>query len=319
MGDAIGAISSLAGGFGGSEETGSPGSSNSSTVSGYYALPPQAQNAYNNFFNLINGLGSQNPYTPPAGSYTNYNGNPNSPFTSQGLLGLQQANPNTPINPSGFLEPFNQYQQNALSSLGNPDLSAQGLSQYSNPFQSMVTDQTLNEISRQGGIDRNNLTDRASRLNSSAFNNSALGTQLAQNTDNTNRLRANATAQLGYQGYNSALDLRNQTLGQQLSAGSAIQGQNQQALGYANPLSYNQTQYQLNPQYGLASVLAPFFGAFPNNSSSSSTTQTGSSITPNSYQPTGLTQAGGLGTALFGGSLKNSGGINGVLNKYFGI
>lgn len=291
IGDIFGGLSA----FGGSEETGSPSSSNS--VSGYYALPQQAQSAYNNYFNLVNSLGSMSPITAPQGGFSNYNANPQSPFTSQSLLSLQQANPSMGLNPSGFLEPFNQFQQNALSSYGNANPSDPNfLAGYTNPYQQMVQKNTIDEINRSYDMSNSNIKDANSRLNPRALG-SSYGTQLAQNDQNRARDIGSATSNLGYQGYNSALDLRNQMLQQQLSAGSAIQSQNQSALGISNPLSYMQSQYQMNPQYAQANALAPLFGAFPQSSNS---TQTGSTITPNSYQPTALSKLGGLGMYLFG-------------------
>jgi hypothetical protein len=300
MGDVgIGDVFTGLGALGGSDETGSPSSGGSSSISGYYALPPQAQAAYNNYFNLVNSLGTMSPITAPSGGFSNYNANPQNPFTSQSLLGLQQANPGMGMNPSGFLEPFNQYQQTALQGYGNANPSDPNfLNGYTNPYNQMVQQNTIDQINRSYDMNNSNIMDDNSRLNARAVG-SSLGTQLAQNQQNRARDIGSATANLGYQGYNSALDLRNSLLGQQLSAGSAIQSQNQAGLQYSNPLSYMQSQYQMNPQYAQANALGPLFGAFPQSSQSNSS-QVGSSITPNSYQPTALSKVGGLGMYLFG-------------------
>jgi hypothetical protein len=91
--------------------------------------------------------------------------------------------------------------------------------------------------------------------------------------------------------------LRDKTIQQQLGAGSAIQQQNQNVLNSTNPA----TQYQMNPQYLMASLLGPLFGAFP-QSSKSTASAIGSTITDGSRQATDVARLGGLGTSIFGSS-----------------
>lgn len=303
--DFIGAGSSLLGAFGGSEETGAPSTQQQSTISGYYALPPQAQAAYNNYFNLINSLGNQS-----VGSYPKAQvGAPQSPFDSQELYNYQQANGGGAVKPVGFQEPFNQYQQNALSAMGAPDYSQQGLAQYFNPYQQNVIDSTLGDINHSYDIANSGIMDNNSRLNARAVG-SSLGTQLAQNQQNRARDIGNASATLNSEGYNNALGLRNNSLQQQLAAGTAIQGQNQNLLNASNP----QGQFALNPNYTQASLLSQLFGAFP-NSSNSNGTNTGSTITDKSRQTTTLGNLGGLGVNLFG---TGQPGSSGYLSSLFG-
>lgn len=244
------AIGPLLGIFGGDNDI-EPSSASSYNVSGYGALPQQGQNAYNRYFDIINSIPLPKPQQ---GMFSPYTTNPNDPFASNALFRLQQANPEMSVNPTGLIEPFNQYQREALMQLGNPNpYSEDFLKGYTNPFQTMVTDRVLNEINRQAEIDRSNIVDRASRINSKAFYNSALGTELAQNTDNKNRLIADIIANLGFQGLNNALDLRRSSLADKFNAGTAIQNQNQAALGFVSP-------------YTQASTIAPLFSAFPNSS-----------------------------------------------------
>jgi hypothetical protein len=173
FGDILSAGSGIASMFGGDEETGSPSSSQSSSISGYYALPPEAQAAYNSYFNMVNGLFGGT--TPRATQYGQV-GAPTSPFDSTELYNLQKANPGHGVLPIGTTEPFNQYQKGALTALGTPDFSAAGLAQYTNPYNDQVLNTALDAINRQAGINRSNILDNNSRLNARALG-SGLSTQ----------------------------------------------------------------------------------------------------------------------------------------------
>jgi hypothetical protein len=302
IGDVFSAVSGVASMFGGDEESGSPSSGSSQSVSGYYASPPLARDTYDQYFGLVRRLFDSLP------NVTSYRqvGKPLTPFDSPELYALQQANPDRGVMPIGVTEPFNKYQKTAFTALGEPDYSKEGLAPYMNPYNDMVLNTTLDAINRQADINKSNILDNNSRLNSRALG-SGLATQLAQNDANTNRLVAETTANLGYQGYNSAIDLRNQALQQMLGAGSAIQQQNQNALNSTSPV----TAYQMTPSYLQASLISPLFGAFPNNSQSTST-QVGSTITDSSRQPTTISRLGGLGTSIFG-----SNGLSNIFGSIF--
>jgi hypothetical protein len=302
MGSILGAVSSVAGMFGGSDG-GDAGGSQQSMVSGYYALPKEAQTAYDNYFKIINGLGG----TPLSAFPKTTVGAPQNVFDSEELYKLQQANPTTPVRPTGYLEPFNSYQRNALTSMGTPDYSQAAMAQYQNPFQSMVQDNTLNEINRASQMSQSGIMDNNSRLNARAIG-SSLGTQLSQNEEARIRAIENATANLGYQGYNEAMGLRNNSIQQQLAAGTSIQQQNQGMLGASNP----QGQFGLNPAYIQASMMGPLFGAFPESSQSQGTSWGATPQTPNM-----TSRLGGLGMAMFGGD-NGGGGGGGFLNGIFG-
>ncbi len=264
---------------------GDGGSSESSSASGYAALPPAAQQAYDKYFGLVGGLGGvQLPAFPKSQVSA-----PRNPFDSSELYALQQ-NSNGPIKPVGFQEPFNQYQRSALTAWGEPDYSVSGMQQYMNPYQQLVQDNVINQINRQSDMSRSALLDRNSRLNSRALG-SSLGTQLSQNEEARNRLIADNVANLSYQGYNQALGLRDNALQQQYAAGSSIQGLNQALLDAANPKG----QFSLDPRYIQASLLAPLYSAFPQSSTSQS-----SSEGPSSGGGGGLSQILGLGMSLFG-------------------
>lgn len=268
--DVLSGVGGLASAFGGTTAQPSSSQSSSQSTTGYAALPANAQSAYNNYFNLVNTLGGQSPLGVPSGGFTNYNANPSSIFNSQGLQSLQAANPNTPMNPSGYIEPFNSVQQNALSQYANPNYSQANMAQYENPFQQQVTDTTVQQMQRNNAINQNNITSQMNSANPSVLGNSALGTEYALNNQLTNQNIGQAQANLGYQGYNSSIGLYNNTLQNMLNAGNTIQTQNQNVLNMANPASYTQAQYQTQPSYLQASALAPLFSAFPSSGESSS-------------------------------------------------
>lgn len=296
--DVLSGVGTAVSAFGGSDASPSSSQSSSQSTTGYQALPQQAQSAYNNYFNLVNNLGTQNPLATPSGGFSKYNANPSSPFTSQGLLSLQAANPNTPMNPSGYIEPFNQYQQNALQQLANPNYSQANLAQYENPFQQQVMNTTLQQMQRNNAMNQSNITDQMNASNPLVLGNSALGTEYALNNQLTNQNIGQAQANLGYQGYNSALNLYNQALSNMLGAGNTIQAQNQSLLNIANPASYTQAQYQTQPGYVQAAALAPLFSAFPSSGQSSSQS-TSIGATPilsagQGTQPTTAQKLGGL-------------------------
>ncbi len=270
--------------LGGGEEGGS--SSQSSSMSGYNAMPLIQQQAYDPFFQAV-----QNLWGVPLNSVSNRMvGQPRSPFDSQELYALQQSSPGKGVMPTGMIEPFNQFQQNALMQMGNPDYSQQAMQQYMNPFMDQVMNRTLGNINRQADMGRSSIMDNSSRINSRALG-SSLGTQLAGNEEARLRAVGDASANLGYQGYQEGMNVRDNALKQQLGAGSLIQGQNQGMLDIANPTN----QMKLNQDYIRAAMLAPLYGYMPQaqNSTSSSESTTGGGSN-------GLGQMVGLGMSIFG-------------------
>lgn len=183
----LGAASLFGSLFGGDDREATPEmrSSQSSYAQGYAALPEQGQQAWNNFFNMLNQLAAR----------------------------------------SGNFPELNRVQQNALSRYANPDFSKEGLAPYANPFQEMVQKQAEAAINRGYDMDRSRLTDRFAQRGSQIRpgSNSALNTQLSQLSESKNRTLGDIIAGLGYQGYNEALGLRQNTLANMLQAGNTIQ------------------------------------------------------------------------------------------------
>lgn len=278
----IGAIlgaASLAGSiFGGNKKgTGTP--ERSTQNSGYAALPPQGQQAYNSYFNMLNNLASN----PNATNRMGFAQQPQDIFGSQELYNLQQTQPGQGVKPIGSLEPFNQTQQNALGAYANPDYSQQGLSQYLQPFQG-IRDRVLENINRNAQIGFSGIKGREARMGS--LGRSALyGGQLPQLEEARARALGDAEANYTLQG----LGLRQQSLSDMLNAGNLIQKQNQVGLQAAS----GQGLAMSNPAYGQAQAYMNLLQGMPNSG-------TGSSIGAVAPQQNNLSKLGGLGLGLFG-------------------
>ncbi len=286
---------SIGGRLGGGNKGGSNGQASpqgvggSSSTSGFGALPPEVQQAF------------LQQYLPQLQAQTQgkYQGTPmgqaeTGPFASQGLQQLQQySNHNggifgngTGVNPIGTVEPFNQYQQNALTQAGG---GIQGLKEQLPGYQDLWNENVLNpqlqEMDYQNALKQHQLlSSKAGNGNLGAFSSSALGTQLAQQQQDANRLKLNARAE-GFQG---AQQLRNQTLQEMLGAGNMIQGQNQQSLNALQP------QLQQATPGAQLSRFQQGLNAFPN----SSTSMGYGAANPGT--PNLASQIGNIGTALYG-------------------
>jgi hypothetical protein len=270
------------------QKKGSPEKSSSEQISGYYALPPEAQARYQDFLK-----GAQQYYNNPQqpGRYGQALNPSNNPYASQGLYEYQQANPDKSVRPLGVVEPLNSIQRSAIGNYSNPDYSMGGLSQYFNPFQEQVIDRATSAINRQADISRSNLLDR---INASGgiLGSSATGTQLAQQEGERLRALGDMNANLGAQGYREALGLRGQSLSDMLNAGNMVQQQNQGLLQAALP--GNQAAY--NQDYTQAKSLGQLLGLFPSGSKGTSSSM--GEIAPSKNA---LGKGLGLAGSLFGG------------------
>lgn len=262
-GASIGA--SLGGALGGGMKGGSNGAGSAqgiggnSTNSGFAALPPEVQQAYLQKYlpQLLQQTQGKFQGTPTGQA-------PTGPFASQALQELQQYSNqnggifggNSGVNPLGQVEPFNQYQQNALGSFGGGLSGFQNeLPGYQNLYNENVLNPQLAEIDYQNGIANSNLRSNEAGRSVGAFGNTAFGSQLAGQQDNANRLKLGARAQ-AFQG---AQELRNRTLQEMLGAGGVIQQQNQQSLNALQP------QLQQATPGAQLGALQKGLGAFPNS------------------------------------------------------
>lgn len=137
-------------------------------------------------------------------------------------------------------------QQKALQSLGigGADLTAE-IGQYMNPYTDMVTNRVLEGIRRQGDTAQSANIARRNMTGARNFQDSSLYEQQGAIEGEVARATADALANLNYQNFNNAANLRQQTLGNMLFAG----------------------EYPVNYQFqnlgNLASILGQFQGGTP--------------------------------------------------------
>lgn len=267
-----------AAGMAGSLFGGKKGGSPAQSQAGYGALPPQAKGLYDALFSQIGGIGG---FANDPTRYGKAFDPSTNPYASQALYELQQANPESNIRPLGSIEPFNQYQQNALNQYGNPDYSPEGsLSQYFNPYRQVGSD----AINRGYDISASKLRGDANARNPLGANSSARAIQMQLQEES----RMRALAENDFNSFEKALGLRSQSLSDMLNAGNLVQRQNQAELQSALP----QNAGMYNPQYQYALLQSDLLSkAIPQTSYSSG-------ATPEKLTTTG--KASNLLSSLFG-------------------
>lgn len=244
--------------------------------SGYGALPPEAQQAYQKYFAMLNGMQGH-----PMSFVNEFN--PYDMFQSPEMFAYQQANPKQGVKPVGVLEPLNSVQRGALNDYANEDFSEGGLGKYMRPFQ-QARDRAMTNINRLADTQLSNIRDRAS-LTGSLGRDPLYGGQLPQVEEA--RARAMLDAEAGFA--EKALGLRSQSLADVLSAGNLIQKQNQAGLGakYMHPMQFMQ-----------------LLAGMPNSSSGY-----GRGATP--YEASNLQKFGNIGLSMFGQNGGQFGGMFG--------
>jgi hypothetical protein len=301
----------LLGGLFGDENEGAMPQQQSSTQ-GFAALPQEVKDAWlQQYLPQLLQQYQNKPMTTPLGQA------PTGPFASQGLQELQAhsnqvgglfGNQGTGVNPLGAVEPFNQFQQNALSSLGGGLAGLQNeLPGYQNLYNENVLNPQLAEIDRQLGMGNNRLLGRkAGGGNLGVLGSSAIGTQLAELQDSANRLKLNAREHA----FTSGIGLRNQTLQDMLRAGGTIQNQNQNTLGAIYP----QLQQTL-PQNKLGQ-LGQGLSIFPQSNLSNGTGPIAGR--PDTWARVGNAGLQGLGALSGLGGMEGFGGAPSFNNQFAG-
>jgi hypothetical protein len=285
LGGPIGALAGAS--LGASMDPGKPAMNNQR--SGYAALPPQGQQAYNRYFDSLNSI-PQDPYS--TGRFSQV-GAPQTPFDSEQLYALQQLMGEQGVNPVGVLEPFNEYQRNALSSYGSPDYTEEGLAQYMAPFRAARERAAMN-VNRRFDNQNAEVRSREARIGSLARDRDYGGQTPAVEEARQRALIDAEMASLG-----NALGLRSNSLADMFNAGGRIQQQNQAGLNAASPQAINMQ----SPQYGFAQAYMPLQQGIANSQYS---TQQGG-------RPSTLGQLGNLGTGVFGDWIQQS------FNDYLGV
>lgn len=288
--------------FGGNDSEATP----ERQYTGYYALPPEARSAYDKYFAKLNSLGN-NPYDT---ARLNRVVKPSSPFDSQELYRLQQATPDRGVEQVGVLEPFHEYEKNALTQAGNPDYSYGALSKYFDPYHQIVTQSALNQANRTADLNRNFINTYSQQFGGRVGGeNSALHTQLNENERNRAEVLADVAGRYGSQGFNNAVELRDKSLAGMFEAGGAIRGQNQAKLDAASGRGLSQN----NPAYGQLQALMQLLQGIPGASESTGA----QAAVPSAISKLGNVLLAGFGNQGGGGGQKGgqSGGGN---NGWFG-
>lgn len=256
----------------------------SSAQGGYAALSPEGKAAYDTYFSMLTSL----PADPYSTGRFEFAPKPTTPFESEELYKLQQLmGEEQGVKPVGVLEPFSQYQRNALQAYGEPDYSEQGLSAYMRPFEDM-RNRTISNINRRADERLAAMRGREARIGSLGRD-ATYGGQLPQVEEA--RMRALLDAEAAYT--DRALGLRQQSLADMLRAGEAIQQQNQAGLATASP---SQIAMQ-SPLYGQAAAYQRLISqGMPTSSTQFSSPQ----------RLNDLGRFGNMGLALFGNQLQQS-------------
>lgn len=255
--------------------------------SGYAALPPELQAPSLRYADQLKNI-PQDPYS--TGRFSQV-GAPQTPFDSEQLYALQQLMGEQGVNPIGVLEPFNEYQRNALSAYGSPDYTEEGLAQYMAPFQAARERAAMN-VNRRFDNQLGQVRSREARIGSLARDRDYGGQSPAVEEARQRALIDAEMASLG-----NALGLRSNSLADMFNAGGRIQQQNQSNLNAASPQAIN-TQ---SPQYGFAQAYQPLLQGIPNSQYSN---QRGG-------QPSTMGQIGNAGIGIFGDWLQQ--GVNNAL------
>lgn len=254
IGPGLGAASALASVFGGKKKgTGTPETSQG----GFGALPPHMKNGVGEVFLQANK--AIHPYAREL--YQKYGLTPDHPLYNSALAQLQGMNPNEALQQVGVQAPMHAYEIEANRQAGEADFSPEGLAQYMQPF---TAEQKAMEMQINKGFDENSkrIQEQRAKLGSSVNNHTSQSYQAR--LDALENERKNSLA--GLAGFlenrqqQNAINLRNQSLGQQANAGQSFQEYQQQELNNAN--GYN--RFINNPNVGQAmgynQLVAPYLG-----------------------------------------------------------
>lgn len=190
---------------------GSTSSKTHATTSTTPQVPGWVQQPYQNFVGQVGQLGAMDP----SSFTTAATGNQQAGFNAAG-----QADPgaSTFASLTGYQAP-----QVTAGQIAGTDLSP-----YMNPFQSQVTDATLNEFGQGNALGLNQLR---SSTPTGAFNGSRQGVAEGQLTGDNMRTLASTLAGLNTANFSQAQGAAGQDIGTRLQAALANQGASQSAAG----------------------------------------------------------------------------------------
>lgn len=166
------------------------------------------------------------------------------------------ANPNNVTPPAG-VNPFNaaaMAQGAAMSKVGEglTATAADGMSNYTNPYETQVVEATLRDVESQAQMGMNNLAAQAQQAK--AFGGSRHGVAMGELGKSFNQQALDQVARLRQQGFNTALGASQADMATQLGAAGQLAGLGQQAFNYGKDIQ-NQQMVQGALQQQLSQAL----------------------------------------------------------------
>lgn len=166
------------------------------------------------------------------------------------------ANPNN-VTPPANINPFNAAaisQGVAMDRVGQglTATAADGMSNYTNPYETQVVEATLRDVGNQAQMGMNNLAAQAQQAK--AFGGSRHGIAMGELGKSFNQQALDQAARLRQQGFTTALGASQADMATQLGAAGQLAGLGQQAFNYGKDIQ-NQQMVQGALQQQLSQAL----------------------------------------------------------------
>jgi hypothetical protein len=168
-------------------------------------------------------------------------------------------------NPSMVANPYQQASGAQAAAMGRvgqglTQTAASGMGAYSNPYESQVVQQTLQDVGNQAAMGLNALDAQAGQAG--AFGGSRHGIAMAEAAKGFNQQALNQAAQLRQQGFNTALGASQADLNRQLGAAGQLAGMGQQSFGYGQAIQQQQLQQGAMQQAAMQAMIDAAKGQF---------------------------------------------------------
>jgi hypothetical protein len=166
------------------------------------------------------------------------------------------ANPNN-VTPPANVNPFNaaaMAQGAAMDRVGQglTATAANGMSNYTNPYETQVVEATLRDVGNQAQMGMNNLAAQAQQAK--AFGGSRHGVAMGELGKSFNQQALDQAARLRQQGFTTALGASQADMATQLGAAGQLAGLGQQSFNYGKDIQ-NQQMVQGALQQQLSQAL----------------------------------------------------------------
>jgi len=167
------------------------------------------------------------------------------------------ANPNNVTPPAG-VNPFNaaaMAQGTAMGRVGQglAATAADGMSNYTNPYETQVVEATLRDVGSQAQMGMNNLAAQARQAK--AFGGSRHGIAMGELGKSFNQQALDQAARLRQQGFTTALGASQADMATQLGAAGQLAGLGQQSFGYGQSIQNQQMMQGALQQQQMQSLI----------------------------------------------------------------